>query len=407
MLVSIARPLCASAAAAFLAVAISIAVGCSPAQAQQTPKAQKAASHSAATQKEATAKAAQAIVVLVNDEPVTAYEIEQRAALIAATTGGGGGTDLKARAEVRWAQIVKEPRTNEHLQQLLREKNVKSEAEARAVQAEYAKTLQHDMIEQLKREARAAHLPQLRKEAEEELIEERLKIQEAKKLGLDIGDEDIKRVMKGLAEQNKMTEPQFIDHLKGMGIDATTMRERYRGQFAWRDVIRRKFANQVTINDRDIDRMITSTASASGEDTVELQVQKITLAMPVGYDQAALARRYSEAEALQRKYAGCKSMAGLVKDATEARFEEGKFVKPSSIAEPTRSMLLSAKDGDILPPATVAAGVELYAVCSRRAANADAKQREKAQGELQQREFEILAKRYMRNLRQDAHIEYR
>jgi peptidyl-prolyl cis-trans isomerase SurA len=405
MLETIARLPCSPAA--LLAVAVGIALSCAPVSAQQAPKVQKAASQSAVSaQSQAPAKAAQAIVVLVNDEPITAYEIEQRAALLAASSGGGG-VDLKAKAEARWAQIVKDPKTNEHLQQLLRAKNVKSEAEARAVQAEYAKTLQRDMVEQLKREARAAHLPHIKKEAQEELIEERLKLQEAKKLGLDISDDDIKRVFKGLAEQNKMTEPQFVEHLKSMGIDVSTMRERYRGQFAWRDVIRRKFANQVTINDRDIDRMITSTASASGEDTVELQVQKITLATPQSSDQTALARRYTEAEALQRKFSGCKTMAGLVKDAAAAKFEEGKFVKPSSIAEPTRSMLLAAKDGDILPPATAAGGVELYALCGRRAANADAKQREKAQGELQQREFEIMATRYMRNLRQDANIEYR
>jgi peptidyl-prolyl cis-trans isomerase SurA len=405
MLETMARPTLSPFAAALLAVAV-VCVGglasASPAWAQSAPKAQKSASRSSAPA-QSQAKGAQAIVVLVNDEPITGYEIEQRAALIAVTSGGVG--DLKAKAEARWQQIIKDPRVNAHLQQLLEAKHVQTQAEAKAVQAEYAKTLQHDMIEQLKREANAARLPQLRKEALEELIEERLKIQEAKKLGVDIPDDDIKRIIKGLADQNKMTEAQFVDHLKSMGIDIATMRERYRGQFAWRDVIRRKFGSQVTINDRDIDRLITSAASQSGEDTVELQVQKITLA--AGADQAALARRYTEAEALQRQYSGCKTMAGLAKNASEAKFEEGKFVKPSSIAEPTRSMLLVAKDGDILPPTTVAGGVELYAVCSRRVVNGDAKQREKAQGELQQREFEIYAKRYLRNLRQDANIEYR
>ena len=58
-------------------------------------------------------------------------------------------------------------------------------------------------------------------------------------------------------------------------------------------------------------------------------------------------------------------------------------------------------------PATAVAGIELYAVCSRRALRADDKQREKAQNELAQQEFEILAKRHLRDLMQDAHIEYR
>jgi peptidyl-prolyl cis-trans isomerase SurA len=49
----------------------------------------------------------------------------------------------------------------------------------------------------------------------------------------------------------------------------------------------------------------------------------------------------------------------------------------------------------------------VFAVCGRRAVGVDDKQREKAEGELAQKEFEIVAKRYLRDLRQDAHIEYR
>jgi peptidyl-prolyl cis-trans isomerase SurA len=84
-----------------------------------------------------------------------------------------------------------------------------------------------------------------------------------------------------------------------------------------------------------------------------------------------------------------------------------KYIKPSSIAEPTRSMLLAAKDGDVLPPTTAANGIEIYAVCGRRPIKADEKQRELAQDELKSKEIEILAKRHLRDLRQDAHIEYR
>jgi peptidyl-prolyl cis-trans isomerase SurA len=37
----------------------------------------------------------------------------------------------------------------------------------------------------------------------------------------------------------------------------------------------------------------------------------------------------------------------------------------------------------------------------------DETKRDRAAQELRQKEFEILAKRHLKNLRQDAHIEYR
>lgn len=398
-----------AAASAVFTLAFAVALTSPPAlvAAQNAPRQAAAQPAAAKAEKPApqSAKSEQTIVVLVNDEPITAYEIQQRTAFLA-LNAGGGGQDLKAKAEARWAQITKDPKINERLQALIREKNVKSREEAQAVQKEFVMKLQQNMIEQIKREARDAMLPKLKKEAQEELIEERLKLQEAKKQGIEITDDEVKRVIKGLAERNKLTEEQFIQNIKGSGVDVSTLRERFRAQFAWREVVRKRGQMLVSINQRDVEQMITASAREAGDDTVELQVQKITLPTPAK-DQSAMAKRYAEAEALRRRYGGCNTMPGLAKETGDARHEDLKYVKPSSIPEPTRSLLLSARDGDMLPPATAAQGIEVYAVCGRRPIKVDEKEREKAEGELAMKEFEIVAKRHLRDLRQDAHIEYR
>jgi peptidyl-prolyl cis-trans isomerase SurA len=204
-----------------------------------------------------------------------------------------------------------------------------------------------------------------------------------------------------------MTEEQFTQQIKGTGVDIVTMRERMRAQFAWRETVRKRGQMLISINERDVERMLSSSANEAGEDTIELQVQRITLSTPAPMNQTAMARRYAEADDLRRKFGGCNTMPGLAKDASEAKYEDLKYIKPSTVPEPTRSMLLSAKDGDMLPPATAPSGVEIYAVCGRRPIKTDEKTREKAMEELAQKEFETLAKRYLRDLRQDAHIEFR
>ena len=69
---------------------------------------------------------------------------------------------------------------------------------------------------------RAGLVPKFRKEAQEELIDERLKLQEAKRNGIEVSDDDVKRMLKTLADRNKMTEDQFAQHVKGMGFEITT-----------------------------------------------------------------------------------------------------------------------------------------------------------------------------------------
>lgn len=400
-------PVLASAAVLGLAVALAGVTG--PVLAQTPPAKKKETKAPAKVADSApTGRGEQAIVVLVNDEPITAWEIEQRAGfLIANGAGGSGGPELKAKAEARWAQIVKDPKTNERFQQLLREKNVRSKEEAQAVQQAYVKGLQQTMVEQLKREARASALPKLKSLAQEELIEERLKLQEAKKLGIEMSDEDTKKLVQGLADRNKMTVEQFAEHVKGIGFNLSTLRERMRAQVAWREAIRRRFGGQVSVNQRDVDRLLTASATETGEDTVELQVHKISLPMPGSVDQTAIIKRYTQAETLRSKFDGCKSTAELAKTLTDARFEDMKFVKPASIAEPTRSMMLRARDGDMLPPVAAATGIEVYAVCGRRAIKADDKLQQKAAEEIQTREFELYSKRHLLDIKQEAHIEYR
>lgn len=396
-----------TSAVVLTACAVVVTVASDPLTAQAPPRQAAAQRAPAKADKQVQpAPAEQTIAILVNDEPITAYEIQQRTAFLAMQSSGGG-PDLKSKAEARWKEIIKNPKLNDELQALIRQRNVKSQEEAQAVQKEFVIKLQKNMIDQLQRESRAAMLPKFRKEAQEELIEERLKLQEAKRVGIDISDDEVKRVMKGIAERNKMTEEQFTQQIKGSGVEIATMRDRMKAQFAWREVVRKRGQMLISINDRDVERMLSSSANEAGEDTIELQVQRITLLTPAPMDQTAMARRYAEADALRRKFGGCNSMPGLAKEASEAKYEDLKYIKPSTVPEPTRSMLLSAKDGDMLPPATAASGVEIYAVCARRPIKTDEKTREKAMEELAAKEFEALAKRYLRDLRQDAHIEFR
>jgi peptidyl-prolyl cis-trans isomerase SurA len=269
----------------------------------QTPKAQKGAEKptkqvAAAEEGAPAAKGSQAIVVLVNDEPVTAWEIEQRASLIAANSQVNP-KEMQAKASARWQQVIKDPKTNERFQEMVRQSKVTTQEQANELQKQFAAKLQGEIIEQVKRDARTGMTNQYRKRAQEELIDERLRVQEGKKLGVEITEEDLKRVMTNIAKTNKMTLEQFTQHVKSSGFDPSTLRERIRAEQVWREVIRRRYGSTISIAEKDIEAMLSKDASEAGEDAVELQVQKIILPVQGRGDQTALARRYADAQALQ------------------------------------------------------------------------------------------------------------
>lgn len=348
----------------------------------------------------------QGIVMLVNDEPLTGYEIEQRATLMAA--GSGGGQDMRARAEARWKQIIQDPKTNERFQQYLREKQPSSREEAAALQKQFVGGLQKNMLDQLRREARVGSISKFRAQAREELIDEKLKIQAGKRLSITVSDDEVDRAFKDMASRNKISDAQFAEQLKSQGIDPATIKARTRAALVWRDVIRRQYGHQININDRDIDRFVEQSADDGGSaPKVEMQLHRITLAVPGRIDQAALARRLSEAEALRKRFRGCRNTQELVKGLPDARFESLANQAAASVGEPTRSLLLNAKDGEMVPPALASTGVELYAVCGRKTVKVDEEKRLKAQQELTMREFDVVSRRHLRDLRAEALIEKR
>src|SRR5690606_39112957 len=131
----------------------------------------------------------QSIVALVNDDPITGYQVEQRARLLAVQANIG------ERAQANFKRLIQQESTNQRLRQILqetiRENQGKSREEILAIferrKQQFAEQLQRQAVES----ARSSLIPSYRKQALEELIEERLKLQEAQRLGIAIDDSQV------------------------------------------------------------------------------------------------------------------------------------------------------------------------------------------------------------------------
>lgn len=377
------------------------------------PKFAKAASanslHLIANQKGAGAKrtprSAQSIKVLVNDEPITAYEISQRAGLLAMGGGQDIGQRIQARAKSRWQQIVKDPKLNDRFREVLKKKNVQTREEAQKVQKEFIKKLQRDMVAQIRREEQSRMRAGMKDKALEDLIEEKLKLQEARRNSLLADDAQIDKILAGIAERNKMNIEQFGAYLKRSGTNLRSMRSRLKATLSWQQVIRRRFGFQVAMLSRDVDRFMDQTADT---DDVEFKVHRITIPLANRDNQQAMAQRLAQAEQARAAFRGCETSQAIAASIPGAKFEDLGTMKSSAVKEPTRSMLVSANDGDMLPPSLLGkTGIELWAVCSRNAVSEVAKKRAKEQGDIRQEEFDVLARKHLKDLQQDATIVYR
>lgn len=344
-----------------------------------------------------------AIVALVNDEPITAYEVDTRARFMAIS----GNIADRARAAMK--SIAENPNTSTRLRAILDEtikaNPGKSREQIIALFEARKKTFVLGLQRQAVETARAGLIPTLRKKALDELIEERLKLQEAKRLGITVSKDDVERAFKSVAERNKTSAEQLMAQVRAQGGDPQVMKDRFRATLAWREVVRRRYGHQISVSNREIDRFV-ETAPATGDPGIELQLHKIVLALPGKIDQRIIAQRLQEAEGLRRRFQSCKTTAALVKD-TAAKFEDLGYRKATSVTEPTRSLLISARDGEMVPATLSGQGVELYAVCARRSLKVSDERRQAAEQELSAKQFDRLGQRHLHDLRKDALIEIR
>jgi len=85
------------------------------------------------------------------------------------------------------------------------------------------------------------------------LINERIMLQEARKMGINVTPEEIDQGFATIAGQNNQKPEQFKNMIRRGGIDISTMEAQIESQVAWSKVVQGKLHPRVVISERDID----------------------------------------------------------------------------------------------------------------------------------------------------------
>lgn len=246
----------------------------------------------------------------------------------------------------------------------------------------------------------------LKKKASDLLIDERLQMQQGRKLGVSADEDEVAKILDDMAKKNNLTVDGLSTALERAGVNIRTLKDRIRAQLVWQDVVRRKFRYEITIGDAEVDKALAGTGGEGGGTPAEtaLQLRQVKYEFPAGADQNTIASRLAAAEGLRARFETCADLAKGVEGASVKTLADQQ---PASLAQPARLLVMNAKIGQMTPPTLSASAVELYAVCGKRSFRGDDKTREDTTHKLMNEEMMIRAERLLRDLRQDAFVEYR
>jgi peptidyl-prolyl cis-trans isomerase SurA len=145
---------------------------------------------------------------------------------------------------------------------------------------------------------------QLRQQALDSLIEERVLLTYARDSGMRIDDAEIDRAVQSIAVQNKMTMAQLRERVAADGMDFARFRSNLRDQILLERVREREVGQRTRVSDAEIDKYLAE-RNVGGARDVELNIAQILIPLPEGASAELLAQRQARAaEALARVRGG-------------------------------------------------------------------------------------------------------
>lgn len=117
--------------------------------------------------------------------------------------------------------------------------------------------------------------PETQRQILRNLIDERLQLQEAERIGISVSKEHVEETVAAISRSNGMSSQQFMEALWKNGILPNALIDRVRAELAWRQVARVRLRPTIVIGVEEIDEVIARIEANRGQP--ELRLSEIFL----------------------------------------------------------------------------------------------------------------------------------
>jgi peptidyl-prolyl cis-trans isomerase SurA len=263
----------------------------------------------------------------------------------------------------------------------------------------------YDIEQRTKFNVVAAHKTSPRQEVIEELIDDKLKVQVARRYKIDITDADVESSFGDMARRMHLTADQLTQSLAQNGIDAKTLKARVRADLSWQYIIRGKFQSSLQVSEKSVlDQIATEKKTEGGDVGYDYTLRPILFVVPRGNTALQESRR-KDADALRSRFTACDSGLLFARSLRDVAIREPIVKNSADLVPALRQILDKTEVGHLTPPETTPQGIELFALCEKKETKSETPEKRQAREKLFSEQFEAKAKNYLRELRRQAMIE--
>ncbi len=212
--------------------------------------------------------------------------------------------------------------------------------------------------------------PVLEKQVLESVITKKIQVQHAQEVGLSITEGELDETIQRIAEDNKLSLPEFHAALENDGIRYSKFREEIRDEMIMARLKEREVRNQVNVTEGEVDNYLqTQDSNTGGQD--EYRLAHILILVTENMNSSQIQQRSERAEMAAVKIndgVDFSQVAAEFSDATDAK--SGGIIEWRPIAQlgpMFAKMLESLNPGDVTPIIQSPNGFHIFKLLGRRA----------------------------------------
>ena len=227
-------------------------------------------------------------------------------------------------------------------------------------------------IQQLRQRMGPGNLPPrstLRRQLLDRMIMDRIQVQRAKERGIQVSAQEVDEAVARVAQQNGLSVSRFRQVLQRQGVDYADYRDRLKEQILRSRLADGAVRSKIHITDEEVGSYLARQGK-SGEKQFEYKLQHILVTVPEGASPKKAEKLRGETEELRQRVTGGASFAKVAAAESDGQnaLDGGDlgWFKPGELPGPVLAQVEALEPGQVSQVVRTPSGFHLFKVTERR-----------------------------------------
>jgi peptidyl-prolyl cis-trans isomerase SurA len=257
-----------------------------------------------------------------------------------------------------------------------------------------------DVDQRMKVSSSLFRQPLSRPAAIQELIDDRIKLAEGRRLGMRMTPAGLEDSMSRLASSVRQSPAQFEQSLAKAGIDSEAVKAKISAQAIWTELLRQRARSQ-NISNADLNAEMERRAAKGDAKVTDFVIRQIIFVVPAG---TSPGQRERDANAARGRFTDCETGVDYMRTLRDVAVKERIGRSSVDLSKQTLDLLGKTPVGRLTAPFRSEQGIEMIAVCEKNERQDNMVLRNQIEQEMMQKRAEGSSSAYMNELRAKAEV---